>query len=142
MSQVSLASGASISAAEELDIATFRAAMRELAGGVAVVTVGQGGDITGFTATSVASLSARPPRLLVCVSQTSSSWQALQRHASFAVNLLSDADRLLADRFAGRDGLENAARFAGFPWSSTCQSAGNLDPRSASNLDPFSGLSR
>ena len=40
----------------EVDGDMFRAAMRELAGGVTVVTVGRGQDITGFTATSVSSL--------------------------------------------------------------------------------------
>jgi hypothetical protein len=63
----------------DVDSASFRLAMRELAGGVAVVTVGSGADITGFTATSVASLCADPPRLLVCVAKSSASWQTLQR---------------------------------------------------------------
>jgi flavin reductase (DIM6/NTAB) family NADH-FMN oxidoreductase RutF len=56
-------------AVTEVDIDSFRAAMRELAGGVVVVTVGKDQDITGFTATSFASLSAHPPRLLVCVNK-------------------------------------------------------------------------
>ena len=34
----------------EIDSDSFRTAMRELAGGVAVVTVGRDGDVTGFTA--------------------------------------------------------------------------------------------
>jgi Flavin reductase like domain len=66
-----------------VDADSFRAAMRELAGGVAVVTVGKDRDITGFTATSVSSLSAHPPRLLVCVAQSSASWLALQRYPLF-----------------------------------------------------------
>jgi flavin reductase (DIM6/NTAB) family NADH-FMN oxidoreductase RutF len=91
--------------------------MRKLAGGVAVITVGKKEDITGFTATSVSSLSAEPPRLLVCVNLASTSWRALQRHAHFGVNLLGDKDCAIADRFAGRDGLEGAARYAGWRWS-------------------------
>jgi flavin reductase (DIM6/NTAB) family NADH-FMN oxidoreductase RutF len=34
----------------------FRSAMRHLAGGVSVITVGRGNDITGMTVTSVSSL--------------------------------------------------------------------------------------
>jgi flavin reductase (DIM6/NTAB) family NADH-FMN oxidoreductase RutF len=101
----------------DVDINSFRAAMRELAGGVAVVTVGRDDDITGFTATSVCSLSAQPPRLFVCVSQSSASWIALQRHPHFGVNLLRDDEQALADRFAGRDGLEGAQRYVGAKWT-------------------------
>src|SRR5258708_6138702 len=95
----------------------FRVAMRELAGGVAVVTVGKDSDITGFTATSVSSLSAHPPRLVVCVAQSSASWHAIQRRPYFVVNVLRDEERALANRFAGRDGLEGAARYAGARWT-------------------------
>jgi flavin reductase (DIM6/NTAB) family NADH-FMN oxidoreductase RutF len=101
----------------ELDSDSFRTAMRELAGGVAVVTIGRDSDITGFTATSVSSLCTRPPRLLVCVAQDSASWRALQRHPYFGINLLRDEERALANRFAGRDGLEGAARFNGARWT-------------------------
>jgi flavin reductase (DIM6/NTAB) family NADH-FMN oxidoreductase RutF len=101
----------------EVDSESFRAAMRELAGGVAVITVGKDSDITGFTARSVASLSTHPPRLVVCVAQSSASWHAIQRHPCFVVNLLRDEERALANRFAGRDGLEGAARYAGARWT-------------------------
>jgi flavin reductase (DIM6/NTAB) family NADH-FMN oxidoreductase RutF len=101
----------------EVDSDTFRAAMRELAGGVAVVTVGNGQDITGFTATSVSSLSTRPPRLIVCIDQRSTSWLALQRYSYFGVNLLRDQERAIANRFAGRDGLKGISRYAGVRWT-------------------------
>jgi flavin reductase (DIM6/NTAB) family NADH-FMN oxidoreductase RutF len=91
--------------------------MRELAGGGAVVTVGKGHDITGFTATVVASLSVHPPRLFVCVDKGSASWAALQRYPAFSVNLLSDQEGALAERFAGRDGVGGADRFVGSRWT-------------------------
>jgi flavin reductase (DIM6/NTAB) family NADH-FMN oxidoreductase RutF len=90
--------------------------MRELAGGVAIVTVGNGEDITGFTATSVSSLSAEPPSVIVCVNQSSATWKSLQRYSHCALNFLSDADQAVANRFAGRDGVEGAQRFAGSRW--------------------------
>ena len=43
----------------------FRSVMRRLAGGVSVVTAGRDDDITGMTITSLTSLSASPPRVLI-----------------------------------------------------------------------------
>ncbi|QUS42156.1 flavin reductase [Tardiphaga alba] len=94
----------------------FRSAMRSLAGGVSVITVGRGKDITGMTVTSVSSLSVDPPTLIVSVNRQSSSWPLLQRYGAFGVNILS-ADQLdIAERFSGKDGLKGAARFSGAQW--------------------------
>jgi flavin reductase (DIM6/NTAB) family NADH-FMN oxidoreductase RutF len=101
----------------EVSIDCFRQAMRELAGGVAIVTVGQGSDRTGFTATSVESLSVEPPRLLVCVSETASSWRQLQTWPYFGVNILRTNHRVLADQFAGRGGLQGENRYRGAKWT-------------------------
>jgi flavin reductase (DIM6/NTAB) family NADH-FMN oxidoreductase RutF len=101
----------------EVTIECFRRAMRELAGGVAVVTVGQGPEQTGFTATSVESLSVEPPRLLVCISETASSWKQLQTWPYFGVNILRAGHRLLADQFAGRSGLQGQDRYHGANWT-------------------------
>ena len=68
----------------------FKVVMRRLAGGVAVITVGNDPDITGFTATSVISLSANPARLLVSVGLESDSWKMLQRFPYYGVNLLRE----------------------------------------------------
>ena len=94
----------------------FRAAMRELAGAVSVISCGQGEGRAGFTATSVSSLSLDPPSLIVCVNRSSSSWPTLAAAKSFGVNILSSAHRELAHRFAGGDGAEGAQRFAGADW--------------------------
>jgi flavin reductase (DIM6/NTAB) family NADH-FMN oxidoreductase RutF len=101
----------------DVDISSFKSAMRALAGGVAVITVGKGDDITGFTATSVCSLSVEPPRLIVCVSHSSTSWNALQKYPHFGVNFLRNDERALADRFAGRDGREGPERYIGADWT-------------------------
>src|SRR6266849_7338235 len=94
----------------------FRSAMRHLAGGVSVITVGRGKDITGMTVTSVSSLSVDPPTLIVSINRESSSWPLLKRHGFFGVNILT-ADQLdIAERFTGKDGLKGAARFAGAQW--------------------------
>ena len=99
-----------------IDPALFKQAMRRLAGGVAVITVGAGADRTGFTATSVTSLSADPPRLIVSLNRATSSWPVLNDYKSFGVNLLSSGQEPIADRFAGRGGEKGAARFFGSKW--------------------------
>jgi len=110
-----------------LDPAAFRQGMRRLAGGVAVITVGSGEDRTGLTATSVTSLSAEPPRLLVCINRSASAWPLLADFRAFGVNLLDADQQPIADRFAGRNGEKGPARFAGARWKSLVTGAPLLD---------------
>jgi flavin reductase (DIM6/NTAB) family NADH-FMN oxidoreductase RutF len=94
----------------------FRNAMRRLTGGVSVITAGRGKDISGMTVTSVTSLSAEPPALIVGVNRATSSFPLIQRYGFFGVNILN-ADQIdIAERFTGRDGLKGADRFAGAEW--------------------------
>jgi flavin reductase (DIM6/NTAB) family NADH-FMN oxidoreductase RutF len=94
----------------------FRNAMRYLAGAVSVVTTGTGEQRTGFTATSVSSLSAEPPTLMVCLNRNSSSWPVLRTHGAFCVNVLAHDHLHVADRFAGRGGAQGTARYDGEHW--------------------------
>jgi flavin reductase (DIM6/NTAB) family NADH-FMN oxidoreductase RutF len=94
----------------------FKNAMRHLAGAVSVVTTGREAERTGFTATSVSSLSVDPPTILVCLNRDSSSWPTLRRHGNFCVNLLAHDQLHVADRFAGRGGAKGAARYEGAQW--------------------------
>src|SRR5450631_4863353 len=95
----------------------FRGAMRQLTGGVSVITAGRGKDISGMTVTSVASLSVDPPTLIVSINRGASSWPLLKRLGVFGVNILT-ADQLdIAERFTGKDGLKGADRFAGAEWT-------------------------
>ena len=97
--------------------ADFRAAMRQLSGGVSVITTGRGNDISGMTATSVASLSVDPASLIVSINRQSSSWPILLRHRSFGVNILNAGQRDVAERFTGREGSKGRDRFAGARWT-------------------------
>jgi flavin reductase (DIM6/NTAB) family NADH-FMN oxidoreductase RutF len=100
----------------EISSDAFRGAMRHLAGGVSIITVGRGRDISGMTVTSVASLSVEPPTLIVSINRESSSWPLLKRLGFFGVNILT-ADQIdIAERFAGKGGLKAADRFAGADW--------------------------
>jgi flavin reductase (DIM6/NTAB) family NADH-FMN oxidoreductase RutF len=101
----------------EVAACDFRSAMRHLAGGISVITVGRGKDITGMTVTSVSSLSVDPPTLIVSINRNASSWPLLKRHGFLGINILS-ADQLeIAERFTGKGGLKGADRFAGAQWT-------------------------
>src|SRR5580698_557792 len=100
----------------EVSSSDFRGAMRHLAGGVSVITVGRGKDITGMTVTSVSSLSVDPPTLIVSINRKSSSWPLLKRHSAFGVNILASDQLDVAERFTGKGGLKGADRFAGAQW--------------------------
>jgi len=95
----------------------FRGAMRQLTGAVSVITVGRGDDISGMTITSVTSLAADPPSLLVCINRSASSWPLFERTGAFAVNVLQAHQQPIADRFAGKDGRTGRDRFAGADWT-------------------------
>jgi flavin reductase (DIM6/NTAB) family NADH-FMN oxidoreductase RutF len=100
----------------DVSSADFRSAMRHLAGGVSVITVGRGSAVSGMTVTSVSSLSVDPPSLIVAINRASSSWPLLKQYGIFGVNILN-ADQLdIAERFAGKDGLMGAERFAPGEW--------------------------
>jgi len=101
----------------EATVDSFRQTMRALAGGVAIVTVGQWPERTGCTATSVESLSVEPPRLLLSINESSSSGKQLQKHPCFGVNILRANHRSLADQFAGRGGLQGEDRYRGGRWT-------------------------
>ena len=96
---------------------SLRAAMRQLAGGVSLVTVGEGEARRGFTATSVTSLTLEPPCILVCVNRRVSALPLILERRRFGVSLLSDAQRPLAVRFSGTTGVSGGARFAEGRWS-------------------------
>jgi flavin reductase (DIM6/NTAB) family NADH-FMN oxidoreductase RutF len=100
----------------EVSSADFRNAMRRLTGGVSVITVGRGRDISGMTVTSVSSLSVDPPSLIVGINRSSSSWPLLKSYGTFGLNILTSDQLDIAERFTGKDGLKGADRFAGAEW--------------------------
>jgi 3-hydroxy-9,10-secoandrosta-1,3,5(10)-triene-9,17-dione monooxygenase reductase component len=81
----------------------LRRAMGHFATGVTVVTAADGdGHRHGSTANAVASVSLEPPLLLVCLREESLTLAALQDSGRFAVNVLHQRQRELAQRFARR----------------------------------------
>jgi flavin reductase (DIM6/NTAB) family NADH-FMN oxidoreductase RutF len=73
---------------------------RKLAAGVTVVTAGGESGPVGATASSVTSVSLRPPLLLVCLSTGSRTMAAIRSRRAFAVHLLTEDQRHLSVAFA------------------------------------------
>ncbi len=96
--------------------AQFVAGMRLHAAGVTIVTTLLGERPSGLTATSVCSVSAEPPQLLVCVNRDAEANAAIRASGRFCVNVLAAGQQGLADRFAGRLGHVGAERFRGIAW--------------------------
>lgn len=112
----SIAAPAAHTAGEPVEPAAFRHAMRHLAGAVSAITIGRGDDRTGFTATSVSSLAADTPSVIVSINRSSSSWPAVERYGSFCVNILAEDQAAVADNFAGRGGIKGNDRYLGSEW--------------------------
>lgn len=94
----------------------FKNSMRNLAASVSVVTVGTGDAASGFTATSVVSLSVDTPTILVSLNRNSASWPLVRSAGRFAVNILSAAHFDIAETFAGRRGLKGRERYVDPRW--------------------------
>ncbi|MFE0673122.1 flavin reductase family protein [Streptomyces sp. NPDC058867] len=86
----------------------LRSVFRRHAAGVAVITArGEHGPV-GFTATSLASVSAEPPMLSFGIGAGSSCWPTVARSAHVGVHLLGEHQRELAATFA-RSGADRFA---------------------------------
>lgn len=80
---------------------SFRSAMRRLAATVCIITVAEKERNWGMTATSVSSLSAAPPSLLVCINRSASICEPIMRQRKMCINLLSPEHRELSRTFSG-----------------------------------------
>ncbi len=105
----------------------FKAAMRQLATAVNIITTGRGADRCGLTASAVCSLTVTPPMVLICVNHFGEAHRAMLANGTFCVNVLNTEQRFLADMFAGRAGLASAERFTHAQWSELHSGAPALD---------------
>lgn len=99
-----------------IDPRLFKSGMRRLASGVSLVTTVLDGQRYGLVATSVCSVSAEPPSLLVCVNRSSKSHDPIRDAGIFCINLLGAEDDAIARRFSSAEHRE--ARFADREWAS------------------------
>ncbi|MDH4981212.1 flavin reductase family protein [Hyphomicrobium sp. D-2] len=103
-----------------VDSDAFRSVMRQLAGCVTVITTEGDGKLHGFTATAVCSVCAEPPSVLIAVNQTARTHPHIDKKDAFAINILSEDQKPLADHFATKgddqfDTVEYALGRTGVP---------------------------
>lgn len=84
---------------------------------VCVITTEIDGKRFGLTASAVSSVTAKPPRLLVCVNKSGLTHEKITKAGRFAVNVLAEGQDKIAMVFAGM-GDVNGGRFAIGEWKS------------------------
>jgi flavin reductase (DIM6/NTAB) family NADH-FMN oxidoreductase RutF len=106
--------------------AAFRQAMSEVTAAVHVITTVANGAWSGLTASAVTALSDAPPMMLACIREDSRTLAQIRLGGVFCINTLSGADQDAAEIFAGRRGLEGAARFEMGAWERLVTGAPSL----------------
>lgn len=94
----------------------FTRAMGAAATGVTVVTTEGGAGRFGLTVSALASVSAEPPLLLVCVNRRNPCVAAITQNGRFAVNILGETQADVARIFAGRAGDGSDYDFTRHTW--------------------------
>ncbi len=94
---------------------TLRKIRGLFAGSVTVVTTVHAGQLRGVTVSAFSAVSLNPPLVLICIANESESREWIAESGVFVVNILSDEQEFLAERFAARAPIVNA-RFDGVPY--------------------------
>ncbi len=95
------------------DQTELRRVFGQFATGVTVVTTrGDGGAPVGLAANSFSSVSLDPPLVLWSIGLKTPSLSAFRQHSSFAINILCDQSKSLAQQFA----TPSEDKFAGIEW--------------------------
>lgn len=108
-----------------IDDAEFKRAMSHFASGVTVVTTEHQGKPYGMTVASFASLSLRPPLVLVCIEKSVKSHDAIRDAGKFGVSILGAGQAEISNRFASKSeekfsGLTTRRGKLGIPFIEGC----------------------
>lgn len=93
------------------DPESFRRAMRAWTTGVAVLMAAHENESYGMTINSFTSLSLDPPLVTVVLKNDTRVFELVRKSCAFSVTILSDTQRELAERFAGK--LHGTERMSG-----------------------------
>jgi flavin reductase (DIM6/NTAB) family NADH-FMN oxidoreductase RutF len=85
------------------------------ASGVTVVTTAHAGRLHGLTVSAFSAVSLDPPLVLVCIGNEAAAQELITASGIFAVNVLSDEQEFLSERFAARAPIVNE-KFEGVPY--------------------------
>jgi len=114
--------------ATPVDPQKFKNGMRRLAGAVCILTMNKEGQWAGLTATAVNSISAEPPRLMVCINRSVYAHSFIAPGRALCVNVLDAGQLDAAKRFAGMaEGVKGEDRFATGQWHQNGDDAPELD---------------
>jgi flavin reductase (DIM6/NTAB) family NADH-FMN oxidoreductase RutF len=83
--------------------------MARVPAGVVIVSARGAGGFRGLTASSLVSISAEPPMVLVGLERETATRSAVVESRAFNVNVLARSQEFIADRFAGRAPAIDAA---------------------------------
>ncbi len=106
-----------------IDSSQFRKIMSRFVTGITVVTTRLGPEIHGLTCNAFCSISLDPCTVMVSVAKDARSWPLIDKSRLFAVNLLSESQRQVSDRFAGRHRDKDDNRFEGVDWTEAATGA-------------------
>ena len=91
--------------------------MSRAVNGVSIVTTEGPHGRFGLTVSSMTSVSASPPLLLVCINQGAMPHDPIRDNGRFAINVLTECQQAIANRFAGR--ADDAYTFDAESWDTS-----------------------
>jgi flavin reductase len=103
-------------AASDEERRRLRAMMARFATGVSVVAARHGPLLAGMTANAIASISVDPPLMMASLSHRSETHGAIIGSHSFAINVLAETQRGLAECFAQPTTADKLRRFCDAAW--------------------------
>jgi len=98
-----------------MDEAAMRKMRGSFASGVTVVTTASGGKLRGVTVSAFTAVSLDPPLILISLANETTTLEMIAESGILAVNILSDEQEFLSERFAARAPVVNEA-FEGVPY--------------------------
>lgn len=110
------AEASEVIAVSEEDRRRLRAMMARFATGVTVVAARHGPFLAGMTANAIASISVDPPLMMASLGRRSETHAAIIGAHAFAISVLSDEQRDLAECFAQPTTADKLKRFCDAPW--------------------------
>ena len=105
----------------------FTDAMSRAVSGVSVVTTNGPHGRFGLTVSSMTSVSANPPMLLICVNRNSVAHDAIRDNERFTINVLTARQRDIANQFAGRSEGQDRYLFDQKNWDNSTSAPRLID---------------
>jgi flavin reductase (DIM6/NTAB) family NADH-FMN oxidoreductase RutF len=106
-----------------MDGIQFRKVMARFVTGVTIVTSRARAEVHGMTCNAFCSISIAPLSVIVSLAKNTRTERLIEKGGVFAVNVLSESQTELSDRFAGRHKDKEEDRFEGIQWTTAITGA-------------------